>query len=119
MLAAVGFCDELRAEPGNSASSGRNSGEAATIGGGGAATTVNKEDARERKKWLVLEGTVGPDGKPIAAVGEAQLRILRFAREEVRHEDFAEGDIYRERQIAPVLDYISTDGLICCTIRPR
>lgn len=37
----------------------------------------------ERKGWLVLEGTVGHDGKSIAAVGETQLKILRAAREEV------------------------------------
>lgn len=39
----------------------------------------------ERKEWLVLEGTVGPNGKPVAAVGEEQLKILRAAREEVRY----------------------------------
>lgn len=38
----------------------------------------------ERKEWLVLEGTVGTNGKPISAVGEVQLKILRAAREEVR-----------------------------------
>jgi len=30
----------------------------------------------------VLEGTVGPDGKPIKAVGAPQLKILRAARDE-------------------------------------
>lgn len=40
---------------------------------------------RERKGWLVLEGTLGPTGKPVAAVGEAQLKVLRAAREEVRY----------------------------------
>lgn len=37
----------------------------------------------ERKGWLVLEGTLGPTGKLVAAVGEAQLKVLRSAREEV------------------------------------
>lgn len=38
----------------------------------------------ERKGWLVLEGTLGPTGKVVAAVGEAQLKVLRAAREEVQ-----------------------------------
>lgn len=37
----------------------------------------------ERKGWLVLEGTIGPNGKVAAAVGETQLKVLRAAREEV------------------------------------
>lgn len=31
----------------------------------------------------MLEGTVGPNGKSVKAVGAAQLKILRAAREEV------------------------------------
>lgn len=33
----------------------------------------------------MLEGTLGPNGKSITAVGAAQLKILRAAREEVNH----------------------------------
>lgn len=36
----------------------------------------------------MLEGTVGPDGKSIKAVGDAQLKILRAAREEVNSYPF-------------------------------
>lgn len=39
---------------------------------------------KERKGWLVLEGTVGSNGKPVASVGDHQLKVLRAAREEVR-----------------------------------
>ncbi|CAM9466188.1 unnamed protein product [Ectocarpus fasciculatus] len=82
LLAAVGFCDELRAEAGKNDSAnsqgtrGVSSSEkaAAPTGGGGGV---------ERKQWLVLEGTVGANGKPIKAVGIAQLKILRAARDEV------------------------------------
>lgn len=41
----------------------------------------------------MLEGTVGPNGKPIAAVGAVQLKILRAAREEVRETSHA-GDTF-------------------------
>lgn len=47
--------------------------QGATSGGG----------SGERKGWLVLEGTLGPNGKMVAAVGEAQLKVLRATREEV------------------------------------
>eukprot|EP00903_Cladosiphon_okamuranus_P006300 g6178.t1 len=71
LLAAVGFCDELRAEAGQRDSNVR---KAARKGGSGAG---------ERKEWLVLEGTVGSNGKSVKAVGAAQLKVLRAAREEL------------------------------------
>lgn len=75
-MAAVGFSDELRVEAGDA--SAKNSGRR-----GGGTTGDERPTTRERKTWVALEGSVGPDGKPIAAVGEAQLRILRSTREEV------------------------------------
>lgn len=48
------------------------------------AARAGSGDWAERKEWLVLEGTVGPNRKAIKAVGEAQLKILRAAREEVK-----------------------------------
>ncbi|CBJ33221.1 calmodulin-like myosin-light chain [Ectocarpus siliculosus] len=85
LLAAVGFCDELRVEAGKNdstnslgtrgvSSSEKAAASAAPTGGGG---------GMEHKQWLVLEGTVGANGKPIKAVGAAQLKILRAARDEV------------------------------------
>lgn len=57
---------------------GDGSNQGAHAGGGGTG---------ERKEWLVLEGTVGANGKSIKAVGEAQLKILRAARGEVKHDN--------------------------------
>ena len=45
----------------------------------------------------MLEGTVGPNGKCVKAVGAAQLKILRAAREEVN---------YYKRHHNKVLDHI-------------
>lgn len=90
LLAAVGFCDELRAEAGGKRDSTAGPSPAETaraaepIAPRGDGGEVQNGARGERKDWLVLEGTVGPNGKPIAAVGEAQLKILRAAREEVR-----------------------------------
>lgn len=46
-------------------------------------------EQNERKKWLVLEGTVSSNGKPVAAVGDAQLKVLRSARGEVSYRRFS------------------------------
>lgn len=82
LLAAVGFCDELRVEAGHELG-----GTFETVGGlsasGGHRSADGTTTRKERKGWIVLEGTVGGDGKPIAAIGEAQIRVLRAAREEV------------------------------------
>lgn len=75
LLAAVGFCDELQAEAGKPDTS-----EAPAEGAELDKATLWKE----RKGWLVLEGSIGRNGKPVATVGEAQLKVLRAARQEVK-----------------------------------
>ncbi|CAM9744831.1 unnamed protein product [Scytosiphon promiscuus] len=89
LLAAVGFSDELRAEAGQRGTSkDKENGGRAHPGNfeadaTEAAARAGSGERVERKEWLVLEGTVGPTGKSIKAVGAAQLKILRAAREEV------------------------------------
>ncbi|CAM9341695.1 unnamed protein product, partial [Choristocarpus tenellus] len=88
LLAAVGFSDEFQANPSLHGGSwvGNTGGhivqETKMVGGIG-------ERSKGRKGWLVLEGTVGADGKPNPSVGETQLRVLRAAREEVEAEIMA------------------------------
>ena len=92
LLAAVGFCDELRVEAGRRHSDERAAKSGAESAGDSFAQVERgtREESSfasnraEREGWLVLEGTVGHDGKPAAAVGEAQLKVLRATRDEVR-----------------------------------
>lgn len=89
----MGFCDEVRAEAAKGHSSGNLSlkqGTSADVdttaikAGENASKQVYAGSGVERKGWIRLEGTVRPNGKPVAAVGEAQLKILRAAGQEVR-----------------------------------
>lgn len=73
----MGFCDELQAEVGNP--------DIPEV-----STKVEKLDkaipSKECKGWLMLEGSIGGNGKPIATIGVAQLKVLRAARQEVKWE---------------------------------
>lgn len=78
----MGFSDELYAEAGESADTSRTPTADASRPGKGAT------GKGERKGWFVLEGSVGSNGKPVGRVGDAQLKVLRAARQEVRVDAF-------------------------------